>query len=130
MVSHWRLSYNKSPQVSRTLLSILANLNNTVDGLHSSSYFKVFQFLYQSFGNCVKDTNYNLYHSHFHVPQFFSIPLQGWGTYLSFHFLSILLWGQLGQQSPQFGKFSFSCWSLLGLVVSQDQVISLYLKIP
>ena len=30
MVSHWSLSDNKSPQVSRTLLSILANLNYAV----------------------------------------------------------------------------------------------------
>ena len=30
MVFHWRLSDSKSPQVSRTLLSILANLNNAV----------------------------------------------------------------------------------------------------
>ena len=30
MVSHWGLSYNKSSQVSRSLLSILADLNNAV----------------------------------------------------------------------------------------------------
>ena len=30
MVSHWSLSDSKSPQVSRTLLGILANLNNAV----------------------------------------------------------------------------------------------------
>ena len=30
MVSYWSLSDNKSPQVSRTLLSIQANLNNAV----------------------------------------------------------------------------------------------------
>ena len=30
MVFHWRLSDNKSPQVSRTLLSILAVFNNAV----------------------------------------------------------------------------------------------------
>ena len=30
MVSHWSLSDNKYPQVSRTLLSILTNLNNTI----------------------------------------------------------------------------------------------------
>ena len=30
MVCHWSLSDNKSPQVFRTLLSILANLNNAV----------------------------------------------------------------------------------------------------
>ena len=30
MVFHWSLSDSKSPQVSRTLLSILADLNNAV----------------------------------------------------------------------------------------------------
>ena len=30
MIFHWRLSDSKSPQVSRTLLSILAVLNNAV----------------------------------------------------------------------------------------------------
>ena len=30
MVSHWSLSYRKSPQVFRTLLSILADLNKAV----------------------------------------------------------------------------------------------------
>ena len=30
MVSHWILSYSQSPQVSRTLLSILADLNKDV----------------------------------------------------------------------------------------------------
>ena len=44
--------YSKSPQVSRTLLSILANLNNAVgsfDGLSSSSDFQLFQFPYHAF---------------------------------------------------------------------------------
>ena len=30
VVFHWRLNYSKSPQVSRTLLSILADFNNAV----------------------------------------------------------------------------------------------------
>ena len=36
MVSHWRLSDSKSPQVSRTLLSILADLNNVVVSMIST----------------------------------------------------------------------------------------------
>ena len=36
----------------------------------------------------------------------FSIPLLGLGICFSFHFLSILLYGQLGQQNEQFRKFS------------------------
>ena len=49
--------------------------------------------------------------------QSFSIPYQSWGTYRSFGFLSILLSGQPEQQSPQFGKFTFSFWLLFGSVV-------------
>ena len=42
-----------------------------LDDLHSSSYFQVLRSLYQSFGNCTKNTNYNWYKCHFHVLQFF-----------------------------------------------------------
>ena len=38
---------------------------------------------------------------------YFSVPLQGLGTYLSFHFLSVLHWAQPGQQSPLFGCSTF-----------------------
>ena len=40
MVSHRSLSDSKCPQVSRTFLGIMANLNN--DDLNLSSYFHVF----------------------------------------------------------------------------------------
>ena len=36
MVFHWSLSDSKSLQIPRTLLSIVADINN---GPHSSSYF-------------------------------------------------------------------------------------------
>ena len=39
MVLHWSLSNSKSPQVSRTLLSILADLNNAVVISKSSSLY-------------------------------------------------------------------------------------------
>ena len=39
-----------------------------LDGLNSPSYFQLLQFLYQSFGNCTKSTNFNWYHRHFYVP--------------------------------------------------------------
>ena len=38
---HWSFSDNKSPQVSKTLLSILTDLNDAVDCLYSSSYFRI-----------------------------------------------------------------------------------------
>ena len=56
------------------------------DGLHSSSYFQVLQSLYQNCGDCTERINYNWYHRHFYVPLFFSVLLQGLGTYLAFRF--------------------------------------------
>ena len=50
MVFHWSLSDIKSPRISRTLLSILADLNNALVWMFSIRplYFQVLQFLYQS----------------------------------------------------------------------------------
>ena len=44
MVFHWSLNDGKSPQISKTLLSILTDLNNAVvvDCLDSSSDFQLF----------------------------------------------------------------------------------------
>ena len=39
MVSHWSLSDSKSPQISRNLLSILADLNNAVVWMVSTRHF-------------------------------------------------------------------------------------------
>ena len=107
MVFHWDVSDNKSPQVSRTLFSILADLNNIVFWMVLSSYFQMHQSLYQSFGDCTGCVNNNSYHRHFHVPCFFQ---QSLCTYLTFHLPLVLLSGQPEQQSSQFG--SFSCFFL------------------
>ena len=80
----------------------------SLDGLHSS-YFQVLQSLYQTIGDCTERTNYNWYHSRFHVPQFFfSVLLQGLSTYLSFRFLSVLPSGHSERQSSLFGRFGVS----------------------
>ena len=52
MVFHWILSDSKSLQVSRTCLSILANLSNAIifDGLGMSSNFQFFQSLTKPLG--------------------------------------------------------------------------------
>ena len=108
----------------------------SLDGLHSSSYFKVFEYWYQSFGGCTKSTNYNSYNRHLHDPLFFfSIPLKGWRTYTSFRFISMLFSCPAGQQSSQFGKFPFffffffftyyKVWSS-----GRDLLIRVNLKIP
>ena len=69
MVFHWNLSDSKSPQVSRTLLSILGDLNNAVVWMVSTRplMLKFFHTLYQSFGACTERIDYNWYHRYFHV---------------------------------------------------------------
>ena len=63
MVFYWSLSDSKSPQFSRTLLSILADLSNAVVwSLHSSSNLQIFQSLNQFFSDYTKPANYNWYH--------------------------------------------------------------------
>ena len=126
MVFYWSLRDSKSPQVSRTLLSILADLSNAVVWMVST-------LISMSSSPC---TNPSVT-----VPRapitlscsiFFKIPQQDRGTYPSFHFLTIILCGQSGQQSAQFYEFSFfvavdyyKVWSS-----GRDYVIRLYLTIP
>ena len=59
MVSHWSSSNSKSPQVFWTLLSILADLNHEVVWMVSTRTL------------ISKFSNYNWYHRHFYLPQFF-----------------------------------------------------------
>ena len=117
MLFHSNLSDSKSPQVSRTLLSILAVLSNVVvwmvsprpPNYKSSSPFSNLLVTVPNAPITISIIVTFMFHS-------FSIPKQGRGTYPSFHFLSVLFSGQLGQQSRQFCKFSSFCWLLLGLV--------------
>ena len=90
---HWSLSDSMSPEVSRTLLSILAVLNNAVAWMvstrpltsKSSSPLNLDSY-------CSKSTNQNLYNCHLHLPQFFNS--QARSMYLSFfsHSFSFILW--------------------------------------
>ena len=92
-------SESKSSQLSRTLLSILTYLNNAVVWMVSTR-----PLISKSFIPC-NNPSVNVPRSPitfaiivifmFHI---FSIPWQG----PSFHFSSILLNGQPGQQNPQF----------------------------
>ena len=107
MVFHWRLSDSKSPQVSRTLLSIMAVFNNAVVWMvstrpptsKSSRAFNnplvtvpkapvtigiIVTFIFHSFFNSLARSS----------------------TYLSFQVLSVLFCGLPGQQSRQFCRFS------------------------
>ena len=73
MASHWSLNDSKSPQISRTLLSILADLNKAVVWMVSTHPLisKSFSPCVNLLIDCSKSTNYNWYRCHFHVPQFF-----------------------------------------------------------
>ena len=71
MVFHWILS-DTSPQVSSTLLSILADLNNAVIWIVSTH-----SLMSKSSNPFTQNTNKNWYNCHFHVPQllfFFQFP--------------------------------------------------------
>ena len=116
MVFHWSLSDSQSPQVSTTLLSILAVLNNVVVWMVSTrSPTSKFSSLFNNPLVTIPNAPITIgiivtcmFHS------FFSIPSQSRGTYPSFHILSVLFCGLPGQQSRLFCKFS--CWLFLGLV--------------
>ena len=106
MVSHWSLSDSKSPQVSRTFNSILADLNNAVVLMVSTRPFisKSSSLYTNPLGivPCAPITIGITVTFMFHS---FSNPQQSRGTY-SFRFLLFLLCDLPGQQNPQFGKFS------------------------
>ena len=70
MLYHWNLRDSKCPQVSRTLLSILADsIYATVwMCLGSSSDLSLFQPTHQAFGDSSIRVSYNWYHRHIHVP--------------------------------------------------------------
>ena len=117
MVFHWSLSDSKSPQVSRTLLSILAVLNNAVVWMvstrpptsKSSSPFSNPLVTVPNAPITIGIIVTCMFHS------FFSSLARP--RYLSFfsHF-SVLFCGPPGQQSRLFCKFSFfffCCWLLL-----------------
>ena len=104
MILHRVLSDSKSPQAFRTLLNILADLNNAVVWMVSTRPLITMSSSLCTFDDCTKRTTYNWYHRHFLV---FSVLKQGLGTYLCFRFLSVLLCCQPEWQSPLFDKFDW-----------------------
>ena len=91
-----------------------------MNGLHSPCYVQVLQSLYQS--SC--DWLYQEHQLQLVLPcsTAFSVLKQSRRTYPSFHFLSILLCGQLGQQSSQFWKFSFLLLLLLLIILMSGRL--------
>ena len=118
---HQSLRDSKSSQISKTLFRILADLINSVVWILSTR--PLISKFSSPFANplvtvprapiTIGITIIFTFHSVFN----FSISRQSPGTYPSFHFHSILLFGRPGQQSPQFCKFSFCCWSLYVRVI-------------
>ena len=115
MVFHWILSDSKRPQVSRTLLSILADLNNAVVWTVSIRPL-IFKFsslctnplmTVPSTPITIGITVTFIFQSLF----LFLILSQGPGMYLSFCLPSVLPCDQLERQNALFGRLS------VGLVV-------------
>ena len=70
LVLHWCLSDSKSPSVSRTLVSIQADLNNAIVWMVSTCL--LISKSSRSFGNYSKRTNYNWYPRYLHFSYLFS----------------------------------------------------------
>ena len=103
MVFHWILSVSKSLQLSRTLLSFLALLNNVVVWMVSTppptskSSSPCSNYLIT-----VQNDQLQLVQLSSACSLAFSFPLNGRGTYHSFHILSVLFCGKPGLKNRQF----------------------------
>ena len=99
------------------------SLNPRTIGHYSSPYLQVVQFLYQSFSECTERTNYNWYHSHFHVPSFFQFPskiLVLIFLFTFFQFCSMICQGSKVDNSSG----SLFCWLSVGLIVRWSICVS------
>ena len=110
IVFHCSLSDDKPCQVSKTLLSILADLSNAVICIVSTRPFiyKSSNFFYQSLSDCTETTNYSWYNRHFYVPEFFySLSRSRYLSYFSLSFI-FTLW----TANSTILQVLFFCWSL------------------
>ena len=101
-----------------------------LDSLHPSRYFKVLHFLYQSFGDDTKSTNYNWYKRYFHVPQLCQFPSKVQvliPLFTFFQFYSVVCRDSKvhNSESSLFFVDYYKIW-----LSGPDLVICLYLKIP
>ena len=105
MVLHWILSDNKSPQLSRTLLSILAEIwmVSTCPLISKSSipFTNPLGGIVPIVPIPISIIVTFIFHS------FCLVHWQCLNTNLSFHFLLFSLGGPLVRQYPQSGRFSF-----------------------
>ena len=114
MVFHWRLSDRESFQLSRTLLIILANLDNAVVLMLSTCLISQTSSLFsKTFGDCSERSYYNWYHRHLHHLQFFLVLWQGIS-------LSVFFFETVKSTYRQFPLFSFFVDYHHVLFTSQD----------
>ena len=87
VIFHWSLSVSKSPQISRCLLTILADFNNfnTLFILDYSFDIPFFLNFQQTIGDRSQHFKHSLYRFHFHVPLPFSSLVTS--RYLSIFFV-------------------------------------------
>ena len=109
IIFHRSLSDSNSPQISRTLLSIQADLNNAVVCMVSTRppISKCSSFSTKPLVT-VPSTPITIGMVSPSLSCFIAFSFrQGLHTYLSFRFLSVLPCGQPERQRPLFGRFSF-----------------------
>ena len=105
MVFYWRLSDQKTHQVSRILLSILAYLNWSLDGFDSSTNFPFLEASFEAFGDRFKCTNYIWYHRYLvHSIRFQTFFIQAFKNslcycYTSYEMTDQFLWFQVQMNS-------------------------------
>ena len=122
MVFHWSLSDRKSLQVSRTLLSILAVLNNVVVWMVSTRPPTSKSFKPSSY--CTKSTNHNWYNCHPHFPQFFQFSCKVEVSilrFILFQFYSVVI------RNSKVDNFASSPFLLLLIIIRSGR---LYVKDP
>ena len=130
-ILHWSLIDSKCLQVSRTLLSILVDLDNAVIWLVSfrSPKFQLFQSPFQALGDRSKCWSHNWLTVSLIFGSFLSSPAKS--KYLSLYWLSLIftLWST-GTANHLYGKFFFcSCYLSLGLIFRWPVYISKSLRI-
>ena len=118
MAFHWSLIDSKSPQVSRTLLSILAVLNNAVTSIISTRppTSKSSRPFNSPLFYCAKSANHNWYNWPFHIPQIFQFSCKVEELILLFTFFQFYSVVNQDGKVNNFANALLICWLLLGLV--------------
>ena len=114
---HWSLIDSKSPHVSRTLLNNLTVPNSAVVWIVSSRPPTAKSS--SSFKNPLVTVIKALITTDIIVTFMFSFSTPYQVIYPSFHILPVLICGQPGQLSPQFGKFSFLLLIMIKYVLAE-----------